>query len=286
MALAADAPAGLIRGDDGRVADLLAQRRVGRRGVAGRAMQHLRQAARGDGQPEPGPEQLGDLRQRDAQVRVQLHDQRDDLGTELHAGGPQRIGGLQRVAALNPSPTLRAVADVYVEAAHEGTHHREVFLVLRRHAGDLNRAAAVRTRGRCRCRVALVDLRGARAARLPPVGRAGPPAGTPAAPLGSVLGEGGRLPESGSPRGRQLLLEVVDLPLQAVVLTPQSLVAALQAFVLVSQARAVALAPRPLPALLLRAWLPFLTAIPSPLVGHTQVMPYCEKLYKHKIVVS
>ena len=133
VALAADAPAGLVRGDDGCVADLLAQRRVGRLGVAGRAMQHVHQAARGDGQPEPGPEQLGDLRQRDTQVRVQLHDQRDDLRTELHAGGSQCIGGLQRVAALHPPPTLRAVADVDVEAAHEGTHHREVFLVLRRH---------------------------------------------------------------------------------------------------------------------------------------------------------
>ena len=85
----------------------------------------------------------------DAQVRVQLHDQRDDLRTELHAGGSQCIGGLQRVATLNPPPTLRAVADVDVEAAHEGTHHREVFLVLRRDAGYLDRAAAVRTRGRC-----------------------------------------------------------------------------------------------------------------------------------------
>ena len=96
------------------------------------------------------------------------------------------------------------------------------------------------------------------------------------------------MPESGSARGRQLLLEVVDLPLQPVVLTPQAFVAALQAFVLVSQARAVALAPRPLsaPPFLLRAWLPFLTAIPSALVGHTRVMPYCEKLYKCKIVVS
>ena len=95
------------------------------------------------------------------------------------------------------------------------------------------------------------------------------------------------MPESGSARGRQLLLEVVGLPLQAVVLTPQAFVAALQAFVLVSQARAVALAPRPLsaPPFLFRAWLPFLTAIPSALVGHTRVMPYCEKLYKYKIVV-
>ena len=93
------------------------------------------------------------------------------------------------------------------------------------------------------------------------------------------------MPESGSACGRQLLLKVVDLPLQAVVLTPQAFVAALQAVVLTPQARAVALAPRPLsaPLFLLRAWLPFLTAISSALVGHTRVMPYCEKLYKCKM---
>ena len=93
------------------------------------------------------------------------------------------------------------------------------------------------------------------------------------------------MPVSGSARGRQLFLEVVDLPFQAVVLTPQALVAALQAFVLLLQARAVALALRPLaaPPFLLRAWLPFLTAIPRALVGHTGVMPYCEKLYKYKL---
>ena len=78
---------------------------------------------------------MGDLRQRDAQVRVQLDDQGDDLGAELHAGSSQRIGGLQRVPTRNPAPALRAVADLDVEAAHDGTHHREVFLVLRRHAG-------------------------------------------------------------------------------------------------------------------------------------------------------
>ena len=42
-------------------------------------------------------------------------------------------------------------------------------------------------RGRCRV---LVDLRRTRAARLPPIGCAGSPAGTPAAPVRPVLGEG------------------------------------------------------------------------------------------------
>ena len=41
-----DAPPGFIRCDRGRVADLLAQRRVGRRGVAGRAVQQVGEAAR------------------------------------------------------------------------------------------------------------------------------------------------------------------------------------------------------------------------------------------------
>ena len=56
--------------------------------------------------------------------------------------------------------------------------------------------------------------------------------------------QGGRLPESGSACGRQLLLEVVDLPHQAVVLTPQAFVAALQAFVLVSRRPVLSPSPR------------------------------------------
>ena len=285
MAFAADPPAGLVRRDHGRVANLLAQLRVGRRGGAGGPVQHMGETARRDLQAERGPQQVRHLRQRHPHLRVQLDDQRNDPGAELHARRAQRVGGLQHVPALHPPLTLRAMADLDVEAPYHRAHHGQFFLILRRHARHLDRAAAVRTCRRCRRRVVLVDLRRARTARLPPVGRAGPPAGTPAVPLGSVLGEGGRLPEPGPARGRQLLLEVVDLPLQAVVLTSQAVVAALQPFVLVSQARAVALAPRSLSARLLRGWLPFLTAIPSALVGHTRVMPYCEELYKYKIVV-
>ena len=46
VADAADAPAGLVRRDHGRVANLLAQLRVGRRGGAGRPVQHVGEAAR------------------------------------------------------------------------------------------------------------------------------------------------------------------------------------------------------------------------------------------------
>ena len=121
----------------------------------------------------------------------------------------------------------------------------------------------------------VVDLRRTWAARLPPIGRAGSPAGTPAAPLRPVLGEGSRLPASGPARGGQLLLEVVDLPLQAVVLTPPALVAASQALVLVFHARAIALAPRPLRVrpFFRQVSLSLLAGIPAgtpALVGHTR----------------
>jgi hypothetical protein len=38
------------------------------------------------------------------------------------------------MAALDAPPALRAVADLDVEAPHNGPHHREVFLILRRDA--------------------------------------------------------------------------------------------------------------------------------------------------------
>ena len=179
VADAADAPAGLVRRDHGRVADLLAQLRVGRRGGAGRPVQHVGEAARRDLQAERGPQQVGNLRQRHPHLRVQLDDQRDHPGTELHARRAQRVGGLQHVVALHPPLTLRAVADLDVEAPHDRAHHGQLFLILRRHAGHFDRAAAVRTRRRNRRRVGLVDPRRARAAAVAAILRTGPPSGTP-----------------------------------------------------------------------------------------------------------
>ena len=143
------------------------------------------------------------------------------------------------MAALDATPTLRAVADLDVEAPHDGAHHREIFLILRRHAGQLDGAAAVRTRGRRRCSAGLVNLRRTRAARLPAVVRTSAPAGSPAATLGPVLGEGRGLPESCPPRRVELLFEVftaalppipvalplitVTLPLIPVALDPRQL---------------------------------------------------------------
>ena len=189
MAEGADAPTGLIGRDHGSVADLLAQLLVGRPRVACRTMQQMREAPRRDVQAEPGLQQVGDLGQRQAAMRVQLDDQRDHTGAELCASRPQRVGGLQGVPALDTPPTRRAVADLDVEAAHQRAHRGKVFLILRRRAGHFDRAAAVRTGRRGRRRQGLVDPRRTRAAPLPAIARTWPPSGTAAATLRPVLGE-------------------------------------------------------------------------------------------------
>ena len=187
-------------------------------------MQQVDQTARRNAQIEVGPQQVGDLRQRHPHPRVQLHDQRDHAGAELRPGGSQRVGGLQGVAALHPPPALRAVPDLDVEPAHDGAHLGQVLLILRRHAGHFDRAAAVRARrGDRRC-VGFVDPRRAETAAVPPVLRTGPPAGPLAVTLRPVLGEGRRLSAAGATRRLQLLFQVVVLALQTVVLAFQAVV--------------------------------------------------------------
>ena len=144
------------------------------------------------------------------------------------------------MAALQPPLTLRAVANLNVEAPHDQAHHGQLFLVLRRHAGHFDRAAAVRTRHRNRRRVRLVDPRRARAAALPAIRRTGSPSGTPAATLRPVLGKRRRLPATRPACLVQLPFQALDLLLQAVILPLQTVVLALQPL-------RVALAPRHFP---------------------------------------
>ena len=162
------------------------------------------------------------------------------------------------------------MADLDVEAPHDRAHHGQLFLILRRHAGHFDRAAAVRTRRRDRRRVGLVDPRRARAAAVAAILRAGPPAGTPAASLRPVLGKRGRLAVAGAARRGQLLLQVVDPMLQAVVLASPGLV--------------VALASRQLPAKPFEVGAQIRNLLllgRIPLGGcHAKVMPHSPNLYK------
>ena len=108
------------------------------------------------------------------------------------------------------------MADLDVEASHEGAHHREVFLVLRCHAGHHHAAATVRTGRRRGGSLGLVDSGRWPATRLPAVLRARAPTRTPATALGPVLGEGSCLSESCSPRCVELFLEALAAALPPV----------------------------------------------------------------------
>ena len=196
-------------------------------------------------------------------------------GTELHAGRAQRVGGLQHVAALHPPLTLRAVADLDVEAPHDRAHHGQLFLILRRHAGHFDRAAAVRTRRRNRRRVGFVDPRRARAAAVAAIRRTGPPSGVPPATLRPVLGKRRSLPATRPACLVQLSFQALDLLLQAVNLP-------LQAVVLALQPLGVALAPRHLPLepfdFGVQVFNPILSRFP--VRGcHANVMPQSRNLY-------
>ena len=141
------------------------------------------------------------------------------FGPSCRTGRPQRVGDLQSVPALHAPLTLRAMAHLDVEAPHEGTHLGQVFLVLRRPAGNLDRAAAVRTGRRGRRRVRLVNLCRLPSAPMLPVLRTASSPRTPAASLRPVLGEGSCLPASGAPRRLELLLQMLAaaLPLTATI---------------------------------------------------------------------
>ena len=223
-------PARLIRRDHRTAADLLAQRRIrGRRRVGG-AVQQSDQAALGHVQSELGPQNADDLLQRHAQLGVQLDDQRGDVRTQLGGSRAQRVGGLQGVPALHAPLALRAVAHLDVEAPHEGMHRRQVFLVLRRHTVQRDRAAAVRTARRGRRHVCLVSLRRLPAAPLPSVLRPGSPPGTPAASLRPVLGEGSRLSAAGAPRRLELLLQMLATALPVIPILDQLRLVSFEAF--------------------------------------------------------
>ena len=72
---------------------------------------------------------LADLRQRQPHPGVQLGHQGRHVRAELRAGRAQRIGGLQPVAALYPTPTLRAVANLNLEVPHDRFDLRHVLLI-------------------------------------------------------------------------------------------------------------------------------------------------------------
>ena len=271
----ADAPAGFIGADHGTPADLGTQSRVGRGGHTGGAMQRLHEPAWGDRQPEALAQQRGDLVERHADVFVQEHNEGDGAGPQVHVGGPQCVGRLQRMPALDATATRDTAADRHVEAPDDRPDHREVFLILRRDACPLHRASTAGTRLRQRCLVGHVDVGGNRASGAAPIPATGVSPPWPPATLRPIFGERGRLPEPGAPRGIQLALQALVVPLQTIALT--------------RQARHVVAQVRQCFCLLLDQLVARVLRVlrrTRPLIGHTRFMADSREKYKHIFVSS
>ena len=266
----ADAPAGFIGTDDGTPADLGTQGGVGRGGHARRAMQGVDEAARRDPESEAVAQQRRDLLKRHADVLVQQHHEGHGAGSEVHIGGPHRVGRLQRMPALDAAATGDTTADVHVEAPDGRPHHGQIFLILRGDAGALDRAATVRTRLGERRVVGHIHAGGNRAARSAAIPNTGAPPRPPTPALRAVFGERRRLSEARAPRRVELPLQALILPLQSVAVAarPSQLLAQARDFFLLAVEQIVAILAGP----------------PRAFGCHTRFMADSRKKYKCKIV--
>ena len=135
--VAPDLPAGFIGRDDRTAADGRAQRLVGGLRLTRRAVGRMDQAAARDGEPEPVPQEIADLAEGEPELFIEDHRQRDGLRAELHGGRAQRVGRLQRMAALDAAVTPPALADRHAKLVDDGPLHRQIFLDARRSGGGL-----------------------------------------------------------------------------------------------------------------------------------------------------
>ena len=125
------------------------------------------------------------------------------------------------MAALHPASTHRAASDPDSKAAHDRVHDRQLFLILRCHAGRRHGAGAVGTRRRHRNGDHLIDTRRWRSVTVAPMPC---PASAPAAPRRRrrrALREGGGLAFACPARQVEFVLQPVVLAAQPVALVFQ-----------------------------------------------------------------
>ncbi len=269
-----DFPAGFIGGHDRTAANPLAQRGIGRARLPGGSVHRVHQSTARDRQTVLLLEQRGDLPEREPELLIEDDGERDRLRAELRARRAQRVRGLQRMAPLHPALAHATLADLDAKRPDDDARHRQCFLILHRHARLADRPTTVRTVVGQRRVVGLID-----------------PARSAATSLASVLGasfatrpagmrrdpfrERSRVPMRRAPSLVQLPLQPLDCSTQSLALTPELLVLALQLITLASQPIALALGP-------LRAFAPLVDLPRALIVGtrHTEVMPEARTKYR------
>ena len=135
-------------------------------------MDRVHHSAAGDGEPEAIAEQPLDAAEGQATLFIQDHGERDGLRAKLRGGRTQRIGGLERMAALHTAVALAALPDRDAKLVHHGALDRQVFLVLRDHALSADGAATVRALRGQRRLMRVVDVARRGTMRLPAIGGA------------------------------------------------------------------------------------------------------------------
>jgi len=211
-------------------------------------MQHVDEAPRRDDQSEALPEQRGDLRERQASLLGQKHDQTHDARPEVDTGRSQRVRGLPGMPPLHAAAPRRELADGHITALDDRPDHGEVFLILRRHAQQVHRRPTPRTGRGKRGGVGLIDTGGNGAARPAPRAAAGPP------------------------RRREPLRETLVLALQPIALVPRprQLLAQLRdLFVLVAD-----------------PFITLVGGGTRAVIGHPRFMADSRQKYKHTIVIT
>jgi hypothetical protein len=275
--VAPDFPAGFIRTDDIALTDLCTQGVVGGTRAIGRAMQRVDQPAGGDVQPKSIAKEGADFGERQSELCMQDRGERHRLGAQLRRGGAQRIGRLQRMPALHPTPTRAAVTDLDGERAHDRADDRKIFLVLPCGPRVTQSPATMRARVRQRRPMVLGDVARNRAVGFASIRSTGAPAGSPRGPRRGPTRERGRLPIHLTARVVQLVFEPVDFLAEGVALLPVPIPIAIRPFVLAAEPLDLALLPQQLRD-------QFLAGCGEPPRLHATVMPRLRTQYKRERV--
>jgi hypothetical protein len=103
---------------------------------------------------------------------MQEHDEGDRARPQVDIRGPQGIGCLQRMTALDAASTLGARPNLDIKCPNDWLHARQIFLILGRRVRRVHRSATVWTRRRHGRRMTLIDVSGRTPPGAPAIGRA------------------------------------------------------------------------------------------------------------------
>ncbi len=213
LQLRADPPPGFVGHDHRTLTDRLDQRRVGRRGLSGGAMEGVDHAPGRNRQPEVLLKDAGHLADGHTELLVQDRRGRHRARADLGGGRAERIGRLQGMPALDAAPTPLTLPDVDAKRAHGRPYRREIFVVLHRQPRFNHPTGTAGTHGRQRRFVGLIDVSGDGAVGRPPIRRAWLATGPARVRRAPILRERRSLP-SGLARIDPLLLAKSDPPLK------------------------------------------------------------------------